>query len=133
MIRRPPRSTRTDTRFPYTTLFRSEAAPEQLPQPGTRARWTHEEAAVLAEVSQAMEIQRPVKIDPALSVLRNRPREVAEPAHLAFVVQPGVADTPLVPAQRAPDRLCTIRRSARQGHPGGGLRHYHVDNEKRGG
>src|SRR3546814_6436798 len=23
MIRRPPRSTRTDTRFPYTTLFRS--------------------------------------------------------------------------------------------------------------
>src|SRR3546814_10219286 len=25
MIRRPPRSTRTDTRFPYTTLFRSIA------------------------------------------------------------------------------------------------------------
>src|SRR3546814_14232123 len=24
MIRRPPRSTRTDTHFPYTTLFRSE-------------------------------------------------------------------------------------------------------------
>src|SRR3546814_15065589 len=24
MIRRPPRSTRTDTRFPYTTLFRSD-------------------------------------------------------------------------------------------------------------
>src|SRR3546814_9139759 len=24
MVRRPPRSTRTDTRFPYTTLFRSE-------------------------------------------------------------------------------------------------------------
>src|SRR3546814_8401407 len=27
MIRRPPRSTRTDTLFPYTTLFRSEADP----------------------------------------------------------------------------------------------------------
>src|SRR3546814_20839891 len=26
MIRRPPRSTRTDTRFPYTTLFRSRQA-----------------------------------------------------------------------------------------------------------
>src|SRR3546814_19874512 len=25
MIRRPPRSTRTDTLFPYTTLFRSES------------------------------------------------------------------------------------------------------------
>src|SRR3546814_13950297 len=27
MIRRPPRSTRTDTLFPYTTLFRSEMLP----------------------------------------------------------------------------------------------------------
>src|SRR3546814_5454694 len=26
MIRRPPRSTRTDTLFPYTTLFRSQTA-----------------------------------------------------------------------------------------------------------
>src|SRR3546814_8722942 len=26
MRRRPPRSTRTDTRFPYTTLFRSEGS-----------------------------------------------------------------------------------------------------------
>src|SRR3546814_12639877 len=26
MIRRPPRSTRTDTLFPYTTLFRSDQA-----------------------------------------------------------------------------------------------------------
>src|SRR3546814_3346486 len=30
MIRRPPRSTRTDTLFPYTTLFRS--------RPGARSR-----------------------------------------------------------------------------------------------
>src|SRR3546814_20679084 len=28
MIRRPPRSTRTDTLFPYTTLFRSAPRPE---------------------------------------------------------------------------------------------------------
>src|SRR3546814_8517823 len=36
MIRRPPRSTRTDTLFPYTTLFRSSPAQRQfaaLPQP----------------------------------------------------------------------------------------------------
>src|SRR3546814_8278461 len=32
MIRRPPRSTRTDTLFPYTTLFRSPH------QPGNRRR-----------------------------------------------------------------------------------------------
>src|SRR3546814_2976102 len=30
MIRRPPRSTRTDTRFPYTTLFRSAVTPQVL-------------------------------------------------------------------------------------------------------
>src|SRR3546814_6554456 len=31
MIRRPPRSTRTDTLFPYTTLFRSQLT---APMPG---------------------------------------------------------------------------------------------------
>src|SRR3546814_663169 len=30
MIRRPPRSTRTDTLFPYTTLFRSMIEAEEL-------------------------------------------------------------------------------------------------------
>src|SRR3546814_6651246 len=30
MLRRPPRSTRTDTLFPYTSLFRSSAAPAHL-------------------------------------------------------------------------------------------------------
>src|SRR3546814_5396446 len=30
MIRRPPRSTRTDTLFPYTTLFRSQVVDDVL-------------------------------------------------------------------------------------------------------
>src|SRR3546814_12316334 len=34
MIRRPPRSTRTDTLFPYTTLFRSTGAGESLHRVG---------------------------------------------------------------------------------------------------
>src|SRR3546814_14140998 len=36
MIRRPPRSTRTDTLFPYTTLFRSwdKAATSEFVKPG---------------------------------------------------------------------------------------------------
>src|SRR3546814_15962261 len=33
MIRRPPRSTRTDTLFPYTTLFRSDTVIFPLDQP----------------------------------------------------------------------------------------------------
>src|SRR3546814_2088641 len=49
MIRRPPRSTRTDTLFPYTTLFRSAIARrvEELP---LSCR-----AIVLAEVRNAQE------------------------------------------------------------------------------
>src|SRR3546814_9291738 len=43
MIRRPPRSTRTDTLFPYTTLFRSPAVvlrdlDRQPPLPGVETR-----------------------------------------------------------------------------------------------
>src|SRR3546814_1671875 len=35
MIRRPPRSTRTDTLFPYTTLFRSDEDPARGRSIGT--------------------------------------------------------------------------------------------------
>src|SRR3546814_1753841 len=47
MIRRPPRSTRTDTLFPYTTLFRSTVAvareiERRRPELAT-ARWWREE------------------------------------------------------------------------------------------
>src|SRR3546814_10860490 len=41
MIRRPPRSTRTDTLFPYTTLFRSvqDIAVAILARDGPHSRW----------------------------------------------------------------------------------------------
>src|SRR3546814_4847329 len=51
MIRRPPRSTRTDTLFPYTTLFRSEQVYSKVctgchaagvlgaPKDGDKAAW----------------------------------------------------------------------------------------------
>src|SRR3546814_1286781 len=42
MIRRPPRSTRTDTLFPYTTLFRSGLADHLKEQIGTRECATSE-------------------------------------------------------------------------------------------
>src|SRR3546814_2890897 len=38
MIRRPPRSTRTDTLFPYTTLFRSRRSCRRCRSP---CRWAH--------------------------------------------------------------------------------------------
>src|SRR3546814_12487046 len=55
MIRRPPRSPRTDTPFPYTTLFRSlrPIEPEFRPQAGERAR-EHDlvDAELFAEIGQ---------------------------------------------------------------------------------
>src|SRR3546814_10492886 len=45
MIRRPPRSTRTDTLFPYTTLFRSHAAGGRVVAVGTTSLRLLESAA----------------------------------------------------------------------------------------
>src|SRR3546814_14244655 len=42
MIRRPPRSTRTDTLFPYTTLFRSRAQLLRHSAPMFTAMWLHD-------------------------------------------------------------------------------------------
>src|SRR3546814_5740820 len=41
MIRRPPRPTRTDTLFPYTTLFRSPQLEELRREPARAARPPH--------------------------------------------------------------------------------------------
>src|SRR3546814_2220106 len=62
MIRRPPRSTRTDTLFPYTTLFRSHVAGK-----GTAAAAEFEKHGVAGQRAQqrrhcrrhALRVQRP--------------------------------------------------------------------------
>src|SRR3546814_13227463 len=59
MIRRPPRSTRTDTLFPYTTLFRSISGQEisaddyltVLFGDGDRSQFAHQ-VAVLKSISK---------------------------------------------------------------------------------
>src|SRR3546814_8750577 len=49
MIRRPPRSTRTDTLFPYTTLFRSPCPPGEARRPASQ----HAHAAFHPECREA--------------------------------------------------------------------------------
>src|SRR3546814_9622847 len=51
MIRRPPRSTRTDTLFPYTTLFRS--ATRMVLCSGQPANYAGIAAVALADVTMA--------------------------------------------------------------------------------
>src|SRR3546814_6004847 len=56
MIRRPPRSTRTDTLFPYTTLFRSRAsaAVQRAEAGGTRGGSARGARAALEEGRRAV-------------------------------------------------------------------------------
>src|SRR3546814_16540349 len=54
MIRRPPRSTRTDTLFPYTTLFRSQRAAEPGMRGGHRG-----EVKVVLRIGRAVAQQMP--------------------------------------------------------------------------
>src|SRR3546814_3056955 len=58
MIRRPPRSTRTDTLFPYTTLFRSRWRPacvwhEPVSDPGAAGAADHQRHGRILEFPQA--------------------------------------------------------------------------------
>src|SRR3546814_16008811 len=56
MILRPPRSTRTDTLFPYTTLFRSAAPLGTRGQPKSRRRPMKTRAAVAVAPNKPLEI-----------------------------------------------------------------------------
>src|SRR3546814_11178154 len=57
MIRRPPRSTRTDTLFPYTTLFRSHMAEQVRQFANEEEAAAHEEIAALVARSRAAQAQ----------------------------------------------------------------------------
>src|SRR3546814_19957848 len=54
MIRRPPRSTRTDTLFPYTTLFRSVLDEEDAKRMEVHMTMTQPESAVSDRVMTAL-------------------------------------------------------------------------------
>src|SRR3546814_16319074 len=90
MMLRPPISTLTDTRFPYTTLFRSRSAdpaPDASPGAGGRGRCS-------ATVDAAGRLQHAAAQDPRLG----HPRP-AFPDLCAHTDLPG----PPAPAQPGPD------------------------------
>src|SRR3546814_9236924 len=62
MIRRPPRSTRTDTLFPYTTLFRSER--RRLPLEAAARRLGVVPLVVPHAVDQQSHVSNPMSASP---------------------------------------------------------------------
>src|SRR3546814_7982591 len=61
MLRRPPRSTRTDTLFPYTTLFRSKRS-KNLPQSGFPSLRSVKPDRLLAQCIHGTGALRPVNV-----------------------------------------------------------------------
>src|SRR3546814_6673914 len=91
MIRRPPRSTRTDTLFPYTTLFRSDlsaqriirahqpdlaglvvAGPDHQPLLVRRERRADAEALVIRSEEHTSELQSLMRISYAVFCLKKK-------------------------------------------------------------
>src|SRR3546814_6667878 len=76
MIRRPPRSTRTDTLFPYTTLFRSRAGAGSDAHSGTSGSWRDSSASAGTMPSRSeehtSELQSLMRISYAVFCLKKK-------------------------------------------------------------
>src|SRR3546814_10747905 len=77
MIRRPPRSTRTDTLFPYTTLVRSARPPGFLccSAPSPRGRGSKIQGALMIAIDWGTSSLRGARLDARGRVLEERRSE----------------------------------------------------------
>src|SRR3546814_5601348 len=73
MIRRPPRSTRTDTLFPYTTLFRSPSVTAVLSSLFVTSM--HKHANCFRSEEHTSELQSLMRISYAVFCLKKKKRE----------------------------------------------------------
>src|SRR3546814_1883086 len=71
MIRRPPRSTRTDTLFPYTTLFRSIAQSQAMAPAVVSIDVNRGSTRRIASIAPAHETIAPLRTEPRTWVNRN--------------------------------------------------------------
>src|SRR3546814_944241 len=113
MIRRPPRATRTDTLFPYTTLFRSGAKPLDSrvrgnDEQGRKHRTAIETAAQGVLDARAgfpdatlADLYDPLTMPPALVKAHQQLDKAVDPAYLAAEQAAG----------RKPPKLTTDARS----------------------
>src|SRR3546814_2418690 len=90
MIRRPPRSTRTDTLFPYTTLFRSKAREQQLldngalqrqPNEHEQDRWNADPGGDKRSEEHTSELQSLMRISYAVFCLKKKKTKTIKKEH----------------------------------------------------
>src|SRR3546814_19564303 len=83
MLRRPPRSTRTDTLFPYTTLFRSEA--EEILRAAARHLGDAVVSALVHDVVGAGDVERlQLQLDIVGEIILRRQVDIGRAAALAI-------------------------------------------------
>src|SRR3546814_14605179 len=91
MIRRPPRSTRTDTLFPYTTLFRSMPLIRVM-EVGSAEQKTLIQDAIRTGDADFVAVARAIQDTKALDYTRQAAVAVGQQRHLvldALVARPG--------------------------------------------
>src|SRR3546814_12749614 len=131
MIRRPPRATRTDTLFPYTTLFRSRhqlvdqpaAAVVLLPLQRRVGGDFDAAAPVRREFAAEITAHRPGRIHPPLVAprrlalrLARHPRTRPGPLPRRSLAEPGDRQCPLAVPHRV-ERLDVFRHLRPTNHP----------------
>src|SRR3546814_6333293 len=104
MIRRPPRSTRTYTLFPYTTLFRSAGVLDRIPEPPAapaqfvvRPPRTDRDAQgeeTPGDVGPRPRPAQPARVHAAVDQRRDRERERHHETHVAQVQHRRMDDHP---------------------------------------
>src|SRR3546814_4037929 len=111
MIRRPPRSTRTDTLFPYTTLLRSHYATLLR---GTVARMVENQEVWITDWADAKAVPLDAgafDLDDYIDYLIEFLRFIGPGTHLLAVCQPSVpafAATAVMGAEQDPCRPATL-------------------------
>src|SRR3546814_13763110 len=130
MFRRPPRSTRTDTRFPYTTLFRSAMADagRALGLPEERAsRLAVETVSGSAQLASASD-ESPAELADRVASPGGTTREGLNRLDAADGIRPLLRQTLEASARRRAEPAAAARHSS---HSGDGafrfapLRRYH--------
>src|SRR3546814_922454 len=109
MTRRPPRSTRTDTLFPYTTLFRSAT------QDAERLRLRRPAAAHAGNPEKSPRRARTLSTALQIHPRRRIPRHQRQPVFVAEIARPN-PEKYLLCWRRRPVDLFVARRRGRE-HP----------------
>src|SRR3546814_1558286 len=87
-IRRPPRSTRTDTLFPYTTLFRSPAScPWRAPAPSRPTRRQSSPAPRPGRLSKSLPYRNLSSSGASHALVGDRPRSEEHTSELQSLMR----------------------------------------------